>query len=210
MCTDPGTTPSRRRASRERVSTITASPAHASAGVSRVTLAPARPRRPRSWSPLIAAIVTTLALVSAARSAPPEAGVLVPGRSLGGAELGWTKAQVEAVWGRAYGRCRSCRQETLYFNRFAFRAEGAGVELRAGRVAAIFTLWAPQWSTTRGLRVGDPAIRVNGIYGALPRVECFGYAALLLPGRTSRSAIYLVDREVWGFGLQRANLPVCR
>jgi hypothetical protein len=169
----------------------------------------------RSWSParlcVIAAILACLVTAAPAPAAPPDVGVLVPGRSLGGVELGWTRGQVEAAWGRAYGRCRNCRYETLYFNRFAFRPEGAGVELRRGRVVAVFTLWAPSsWTTTRGVRVGDPLLRVNGVYGALLRLECPGYTALLLPGRGARSAIYVVDREVWGFGLQRRDVPVCR
>ena len=39
--------------------------------------------------------------IAPAVAAPPAAGVVVPGSSLGGLWLGATKAQVERAWGRA-------------------------------------------------------------------------------------------------------------
>jgi hypothetical protein len=158
-----------------------------------------------------AAITAALALALPAAAAPPTAGVLVPGRSLGGIELGATKAEVERRWGLAYGRCRGCPQETWYFNYFAFQPRGAGVEFRAGRVAAAFTLYEPTgWRTTRGLVLGDSAARVTSLYGSLIRRECGGYAALVLPGRGVRTAFYVLDDRLWAFGLARAGLPLCR
>jgi hypothetical protein len=165
----------------------------------------------RARSALAACLASLALLVPAAGATAPAAGVLVPGRSLGGIELGWTRRQVEQAWGKAYGRCRSCERETLFFNRVAFRPEGAGVEFRRGRVAAVFTLWAPRaWSTSNGLRVGDPEARLTALYGAQPRVECWGYRAVLLPGRGARSVVYVVDGEVWGFALIRERVPTCR
>src|SRR5687767_8268793 len=100
-------------------------------------------------SAIAAVMAIVLAAASTAAAGPPGAGVLVPGRSLGGLRLGMTLAQVEAAWGRAYGRCRSCARPTLFFNLYAHRPEGAGVELRRGRVSTVFTLWAPgAWQTT--------------------------------------------------------------
>ena len=160
---------------------------------------------------LAACVVVGLALAAETAAAPPDAGVLVPGTSLGGVRLGWTLRQVTAVWGRAYGRCRSCTSETLYFNRYAFRPEGAGVVLRRGRVAAVFTLWGPAgWSTRQGVRVGDPAIRVSATYGSLPRRQCPGYAAYVLAAKGPRSAVYIVDEKVWGFALLGAGMGICR
>lgn len=162
---------------------------------------------------LAAAIAAGLALAlsAPAAAAPPGAGVLVPGRSLGGIEIGATKAEVERRWGRAYGVCRVCPQETWYFNYFAFQPRGAGVELRAGRVAAVFTLYQPAgWRTTRGLVLGDPVVRVTALYGALIRRECGGYAALVLPGRGVRTAFYVLDDRLWAFGLARSGIPLCR
>jgi hypothetical protein len=164
---------------------------------------------------LAAAIAATLALslglATPAAGAPPEAGVLVPGRSLGGIELGATKAEVERRWGRAYGVCRGCAAETWYFNYFAFQARGAGVELRNGRVAAVFTIYQPlSWRTTRDVALGDSVVRITSVYGALVRRECGGYAVLLLPGRGATTAFYILGDKIWAFGLFRPGLPLCR
>ena len=140
--------------------------------------------------------------------------MLVPGTSLGGIRLGMTLGQVEAAWGRAYGRCRSCERPTLYFNLYALQPEGAGVELRGGRVAAVFTLWGPRaWRTTRGVRIGDGVASVTATYGPMRRTACRGYYALTLDSRPGGTAVYVVGDEVWGFGLldaHRARLPLTR
>jgi hypothetical protein len=160
---------------------------------------------------IAAAIAAALALAAPAASAPPGAGVLVPGRSLGGIELGMTKAALERSWGRAYGVCKGCPHETWYFNYYAFQPRGAGVELRAGKVAAIFTLYRPEgWHTTRGLRLGDSETRITFLYGALVRRECGGYSVLLLPGRAATTAFYVLDNRLWAFGLYWPGLPLCR
>ena len=158
-----------------------------------------------------AVLIATLALAAPAAAAPPGAGMLVPGRSLGAIELGATKAEVERRWGRAYGVCRGCTRETWYFNYYAFQPRGAGVELRDGRVAAVFTLHQPAgWSTGRGLVLGDPVARVTALYGALVRRECGGYSALLLPGGGTMTAFYVLEDRLWGFGLSGRGVPVCR
>jgi hypothetical protein len=157
-----------------------------------------------------AAASLTVALPGTAGAAPPDDGVLVPGRTLGGVALGAGRAGVVAAWGPAYGRCRGCRAETLYFNRFAFRPEGAAVELRDGRVVAVFTLWAPPgWRTSAGLRIGEPALRLQATYRPLRRTRCPGYDAYALPGSGARSVVYVVDGEVWGFALLERGRSVC-
>lgn len=160
---------------------------------------------------LLVAVAAALVLAGAAEAAPPGAGVLVPGRSLGGIELGTTKAELERRWGRAYGVCKGCPRETWYFNYYAFQPKGAGVELRFGRVAAVFTLYQPLgWRTTKGLELGDPASRVTSIYGALVRRQCGGYSVLELPGRNAVTAFYVLDDRIWAFGLSRPRVPLCR
>lgn len=135
----------------------------------------------------------------------------MPGRSLGGIQLGTTTAELERRWGRAYGVCRGCTRTTWYFNYYAFQPRGAGVEVREGRVAAVFTLYQPSgWSTSRGLALGDPVARVTELYGALVRRECGGYAALQLLRGGTTTAFYIVDERVWGFGLSARGVPVCR
>jgi hypothetical protein len=156
-------------------------------------------------------LTALLTLAAPAAAAPPAAGTLVPGRSLGGIELGATAAEGERRWGRAYGVCRGCARTTWYFNYYAFQPRGAGVELRAGRVTALFTLYQPAgWSTSRGLTLGDPVARVTALYGSLVRRECGGYAALELPRGQATTAFYVVDERVWGFGLSDRGVPVCR
>ena len=176
--------------------------------------APAPGRRwPEAAARLVACWVgaLTLAAASAAATAPPDSGVLVPGRTLGGIALGSSRADVVAAWGRAFGRCRDCGLETLYFNRFAFRPEGAAVELRDGRVVSVYTLWAPPgWRTSAGLRIGEPSLRLEATYGPLVRIACRGYAAYVLRGSGPRSVVYVVDAAVWGFALLGPGRPVCR
>jgi hypothetical protein len=158
-----------------------------------------------------AAVVLALALPAVAAAAPPKAGVFVPGRSLGGLRLGMTQAQVRAAWGTTFGRCRNCRLPTWYFTYAPFAPEGAGVEFRRGRVDAIFTLWSPAgWRSTRGLRLGDPEVRITALYGPLSRAECGSYHALLLPRGRVVSAFYVADERVWGFGLLMRPARPCR
>jgi hypothetical protein len=150
------------------------------------------------------------ALVTAAAAKPPPAGVLLPGRSLGGLRLAMTAGEVRAAWGSDFGRCRTCVHPTWYYNYASFRPKGAGVEFRAGRVSAVFTLWAPSsWHTPKRLGIGDPAARVTRLYGALPQVRCGMYDALTMYGPTTTS-FYIREQKVWGFGLSRAGVPVCR
>ena len=156
------------------------------------------------------ALIASATAGAATAAGPPDQGVLVPGVSLGGARLGWTTTQVEKAWGRAEGHCRSCRRETLYFNRYAFRPQGIAVQLARGKVVAVFTLWAPAaWHTSLGLQIGEPLIRVLATYPGTIRTRCTGYDAYLLVTSTAQSAIYVSDGKVWGFGLLLPGRSVC-
>ena len=130
---------------------------------------------------LAAAIALALALALPAAAAPPAAGVLVPGRSLGGLELGATKAEVERSWGRAYGVCRNCVRETWYFNYYAFQPRGAGVEWRdGGRSACSRSSSRSGGGRRRGSKLNDPAARITGMYGPLSALGCGSYSVLTL------------------------------
>ena len=156
-------------------------------------------------------VSAALFLAASAAAAPPKEGIVVPGKSLGGLALGATRAQVRTAWGSRFGVCRDCREQTWYFNLRAFKAQGAGVSFRRGRVVALFTVWSPAgWHTDRGLRIGDPAARIAGLYGPLLRVNCGTYGAMTLRRGRTTTSVYLVDERVWGFGLTRQGEPACR
>jgi hypothetical protein len=153
---------------------------------------------------LLAAIALALA--------PPQHGALVPGLSLGGVRLGMTAAQVERVWGARHGVCRGCARTTWYFTYKPFDPHGAGLELEHGRVVAVFTLWSPQgWQTADGrLAIGDDPGRITVAEGPLRSVACRNYAALVQPAHGAVSAFYVVEGRLWGFGLTRRGIPICR
>jgi hypothetical protein len=160
---------------------------------------------------LAAVLALGLFAAAPASGAPPRAGVLVPGKSLGRLSLGMTKAQVRAAWGTRYGVCRGCIEPTWYFTYRPGEPEGAGVQFRKGQVDAVFTHWAPKgWKTTGGIRIGDPIEIVTQRYGPLARTQCASYAVLTLPSRGVVTAFYVVDEEVWGFGLTTARVGACR
>ena len=160
---------------------------------------------------LLVVSVAALAFVAAAAAAPPRAGVLDPGRSLGGLSLGASQAQVKAKWGPSFGRCRKCPTPTWYFTYRRYKPQGAGVSFRDGRVEAIFTLWAPPgWRTPSGLKIGDPASKISQLYGPLSRTPCGQYSALILPLAGGVNVFYVSNRKLWGFGLLNFLVQPCR
>ncbi|MEP6911060.1 MAG: hypothetical protein ABI896_11610 [Actinomycetota bacterium] len=150
-------------------------------------------------------------MTASADAAPPRSGIVVPGRTFGGLALGSTGTEVRSTWGNRFGVCRDCRAPTWYFNLRPFEPQGTGVSLRRGRVVALFTEWSPPgWHTSRGLRIGDPAARIAGLYGPMLRVECGTYAVMSLRRGRTTTSFYVVDEQVWGFGLSRPSEPACR
>jgi hypothetical protein len=149
-------------------------------------------------------------IAAPAASAPPNRGEFLPGNSLGGVELGMTKDEVIAAWGKRHGVCRSCPRETWYFNYRPFEPEGTGVVFERGRVVHVFTVWQPRgWATPQGLGLGDPASEATRIYGALDRRQCTFYYALLDPGRRAQSVFYVYEDEIWAFGLTEPDASPC-
>jgi hypothetical protein len=153
--------------------------------------------------------MVAVALAALALGLPPQA-VVVPGRTFAGLRLGATKDQVRAAWGSRFGVCRGCAQTTWYFTYKDFQPQGAGVTFVRGRATALFTVWSPPgWRTNRGLEVGDPEATITSLYGYLPRTECGTYSALVLRRGRVDTQFYVYKREVWGFGLSRAEAPPC-
>jgi hypothetical protein len=146
-----------------------------------------------------------------ATAALPRDGALVPGRSLGGVRLGETAQQVRAHLGRDYGVCSGCTATTWYFTYKPFTRSGLAVELARGRVSAVWTVWQPAgWHAPKGLRLGAVEQQVNALAGPLVPLVCTGYDALTRDDGGVRTAYYVVDGKLWGFGLLRRDANPCR
>jgi hypothetical protein len=160
---------------------------------------------------LACASVITLAVAAPAAGALPRAGTLVPGSSLGGVRLGEQAAQVRAALGGFFGVCSDCSRTTWYFTYRPFDSRGLGVELTKGRVTAVYTVWQPEgWHGPQGLVLGQQASLVDARLGKLLPVTCAGYSALVADTRAARTAYYVVNGRLWGFGLLRAKASPCR
>lgn len=155
-------------------------------------------------------LAISLALLVSAPALPAQ-GVLAPGKSLGGVKLGDTQAAVRARWGGVHTRCAVCRWPTWLFTYPSGGPRGAAVTFRDGRVAAVFTLGVPRgWRTTRGVVLGDPAEKVQAVYGRLPWSRCIGYGALSIRRTGVVSSIYTYGESVYGFALTLPGEPVCQ
>jgi hypothetical protein len=72
-------------------------------------------------------------------------------------------------------------------------------------------LWSPTgWHTPEGVRTGDPASHVASVYGPLTQLDCGTYQAYQLPRRRALTVLYVFGEKVWGLGLSRPSVPVCR
>jgi hypothetical protein len=160
---------------------------------------------------LVCATVLALAAAASAAAALPRPGALVAGTSLAGVRLGETTAQVQAALGRSYGVCRGCTRPTWYFTYRPFDQPGLAVELAGGRVSAVYTLRQPTgWHGPKGLVLGASEDAVNGRLGPLLPIACPGYAALVHDAAGVRTAYYVLNGRLWGFGLLRAQANPCR
>jgi hypothetical protein len=166
-------------------------------------------RRVLRCAPVLGALL--LCGATAASAALPRNGSLVPGQSLGGIRLGEPAAQVRSALGGQYGLCRGCRTTTWYFTYKPFTGEGLAVELNRGRVSAVYTIWRPSgWKGPQGLRLGDPEAEVTALAGPLIPITCAGYDALTTDAPDARTAYYIVDSRLWGFGILPAHTTPCR
>jgi hypothetical protein len=160
--------------------------------------------------PLLCALLLVCSAATAG-AALPRNGLLVPGRSLAGIRLGEPAARVRSALGPQHGLCRSCRTTTWYFTYRPFTGEGLAVELQRGRVSAVYTLWRPGgWTGPQGLRLGAAEAQVTALAGPLIPIACAGYDALTSDTPDVRTAYYIVNGRLWGFGLLPAHTTPCR
>jgi hypothetical protein len=156
---------------------------------------------------------TVLALVAAvaATGSLPHNGALVPGHSLGGVRLGETAADVRTQLGSFYGACDGCTTPTWYFTYRQFTHAGLAVELVAGRVSAVYTVWRPHgWRTRAGLQLGAVEGQVTKLAAPVTPLQCPGYTALVHDADGVRTVYYVVDAHLWGFGLMHTSASPCR
>ena len=167
------------------------------------------PKLPAALLVLLAAAVASAA--PAAAGSLPVRGVLVPGKSLGGIRLGDSPATVRAHWGSRWRLCAVCPRTTWLYTYPRSTTSGAAVSFRSGRVVAVFTLGVPRgWRTTRGVTLGDPAEKIQDVYGTLGWSRCIGYGALSIRSGKSVASIYTYGESVYGFALTLPNEPVCQ
>jgi hypothetical protein len=169
----------------------------------------ASPRGPAHTSHVVTLALSLALLVSS--PALPAEGVLTPGESLGGVQLGDTTAAVTKRWGSRHTSCALCKRTTWLYSYRGRGPAGAAVSFRNERVAAVFTLGVPRgWRTSRGVALGDPAERVQALYGRLPWSRCIGYGALSIRRPGVVSSIYTYGESVYGFALTLPAEPVCQ
>ncbi|MGZ4339126.1 MAG: hypothetical protein ACXVQ3_03625 [Gaiellaceae bacterium] len=160
---------------------------------------------------LVATTLLALALAAPAGAGLPKAGVLVPGRSLGGIQLGESPHAVRAAFGTFYGTCRGCPRRTWYFTYRPLDRHGLAVEFTDGHVSGVYTLWRPAgWHAPHELGFGSSVLAVHRLTGASRTVTCHGYEALVRDSAHARTAYYLLDGRLWGFGLFRRGASPCR
>ena len=160
---------------------------------------------------LIVTAVTALVLAAPAAAELPRAGTLVPGRSLGGVRLGESPRAVTAALGRFHGACRDCVSRTWYFTYLPFEQQGLAVEFESGRVSGVYTLWRPAgWHGPHGLGFGSSVLAVHRLTRASRTVVCHSYEALVRDTIGARTAYYLVQGRLWGFGLFGRGVSPCR
>jgi hypothetical protein len=165
----------------------------------------------RSLVATAVAVFLAVALAPPAAARLPKAGTLVPGRSLGGIQLGESPGAVRSALGTFYGACRACPRQTWYFTYRPFDRQGLAVEFTRGEVSAIYTLWQPRgWHGPHRLRFGSSPLAVHTLGHTTRTVTCPGYNAFMHDGAQARTAYYVFRGGLWGFGLFPRDASPCR
>ena len=160
---------------------------------------------------LFATSLAALFLAAPAAAGLPRAGALVPGRSLGGVRLGESPGAVRAALGTFYGTCRGCPRRTWYFTYAPFDKHGLAVEFTGGQVSGVYTLWRPAgWHAPHKLGFGTSVLAVHKLTGASRTITCTDYDALVRDSARARTAYYVFEGRLWGFGLFRRGASPCR
>jgi hypothetical protein len=173
---------------------------------------------------IILVCVLTLVLAPTAAAKFPIHGVLIPGKSLAGVQLGDTPAAVTKLWGSSYNVCTYCGAETTWFYIYptpridmlypngteSYEPLGAAVRFRNARVSAVFTIGSPDgWRTAQGLLTHAEITDAISLYGVLNSVSCIGFGAMTIRAGNVVTSILTTGEAVYGFELSTPNEPVC-
>lgn len=166
--------------------------------------------------------LTLLALAATAAASPtaqtlPSVGVLTPGVSLGGLQIGYTQDQVVKRWGHNYRICPKnvCKgPDTVWYYVYG-HGEPLGAAVRfnnVGRVNAVFTLGSPAgWRTAEGLLIGQGVSDAQRLYGTnVTWSVCIGYGAMSMRNGKAVTSIYTTGESIYGFAITSPGTPICQ
>ena len=141
----------------------------------------------------------------------PTKGVVVPGVSFAGVELGDSEQDVRSLWGNTFTICGFCADTTWLYTYRGGEPLGAGVRFRNNRVVAVFSLGSPAgWKTDKGLNMGDPVSNIYSYYGNTGTTNCLGYDALTVRVGNAVTAFYSAAGVIYGFALVDPRVTVCQ
>lgn len=159
---------------------------------------------------LVVSVVVAFGSHSSSHAASfPVRGVVVPGKSIAGIQLGMTTAGVQSHWGAHYVKCTYCKDQTWFYEYAHGEPLGAAVRFEKGKVVAVFTLGSPAGWGVKGAMMGDPISNVYSLFGNTADQQCIGYTALVIREGTSTMAFYSASGVVYGYALSVPSLPIC-
>ena len=162
---------------------------------------------------LLAAHRAALALAAPAAAGLPRAGTLVPGRSLGGIRLDETQHAVRAALGAVYGVCRRLRAADVVLHVQAVRRARARGRVRPAAASSGGLHALAAGGLARAERPPprrDAARRCTSAPARSARSRAPATTRSSRDSPRPRTAYYLVDGRLWGFGLFRRSASPCR
>lgn len=162
------------------------------------------------------ALVLSVALALASHSGAanghfPTEGVIIPGVSFAGVQLGDSPQRVRTVWGNNFKICKYCTDATWLYMYKGEEPLGAAVRFQNNRVAAVFSLGSPAgWKTKQGLYMGDSIQSVYDYYPNTGTTRCIGFDAVTARTGDSITAFYSAAGVIYGFAMVVPSMTVCQ
>ncbi len=171
-----------------------------------------RPRQASRWIAALLVLALALAVPAAATLPHPRSKTIVPGRSIGGVQIGQTSAGARAAWGpgetcinKVSGECSwiTIQDGVASFTLRAGRV--VDVAISAGSSGAGYAFGGPLRSlrTRRGIGIGSRVADVRLAYPSVRRTE----RELLLVADHRVTSFTIADGRVAGVTVRRAKRP---